>query len=185
MSILEGAGNIPQQAFQQWNDPQGNKLIALNRDGTISCQGIILPSNISPASGVNYSLTTGSIAALGIQGPTTQSAGSPWVGIPNSTRAVGNDMAGPIYQNLTGKPIYISVIIGTVSGTTSYLEVTAYSDSSPSPSTFVAGDSLTTTSIIGLSMGIFFMVLPNNYYQVTVYNGGPGTYDLKAWVEWN
>jgi hypothetical protein len=52
MSILEGAGNIPQQAFQQWNDPQGNKLIALNRDGTISCQGIILPSNISPASDV-------------------------------------------------------------------------------------------------------------------------------------
>jgi len=133
--------------------------------------------------GVNYSLTTGSVAAL--SGPTTQSAGSPWVGIPNSTRAVGNDMAGPIYQNLTGKPIYISVIIETVSGITSYLEVTAYSDSSPSPSTFVAGNSLTTTSTIGLITGIFFMVLPNNYYQVTVYNGGPGTYDLKAWVEWN
>jgi hypothetical protein len=40
MSIIqEGSGNIPQQAFEQWNDPQGNKLIAINRDGTIFCQG--------------------------------------------------------------------------------------------------------------------------------------------------
>ena len=40
MAIREGAGNVPQQAFQQWNDPQGNKLIALNRDGTIDCAGV-------------------------------------------------------------------------------------------------------------------------------------------------
>jgi len=40
MAFLEGAGNVPQQAFQQWNDPHGNKLIALNRDGTIDCLGL-------------------------------------------------------------------------------------------------------------------------------------------------
>ena len=38
--LLEGAGNIPQQAFAQWNDPHGNKLISINRDGTISCLGL-------------------------------------------------------------------------------------------------------------------------------------------------
>lgn len=38
--ILIGAGNVPQQAFQQYNDPQGNKLIAFNRDGTVFAQGI-------------------------------------------------------------------------------------------------------------------------------------------------
>jgi hypothetical protein len=43
MAILEGAGNIPQQAFVQYNDPQGNKLIALNRDGTIYSQGNMYP----------------------------------------------------------------------------------------------------------------------------------------------
>jgi len=38
--IQEGAGNVPQQAFVQWNDPQGNRLISLNRDGSIFCQGV-------------------------------------------------------------------------------------------------------------------------------------------------
>jgi hypothetical protein len=41
-SFLEGTDNVPQQAFQQWNDPQGNKLIALNRDGTIYTSGFQL-----------------------------------------------------------------------------------------------------------------------------------------------
>ena len=42
MAIQEGAGVPPpqQQAFTQWNDPQGTRLIALNRDGTIFCEGI-------------------------------------------------------------------------------------------------------------------------------------------------
>ena len=44
MAFLEGAGNVPQQAFVQYNDPQGNKLIALNRDGTIFASGVILGS---------------------------------------------------------------------------------------------------------------------------------------------
>jgi hypothetical protein len=46
MPILEGAGVPPpqQQAFTQWNDPQGTKLIALNRDGTIFCEGVTLDS---------------------------------------------------------------------------------------------------------------------------------------------
>jgi len=52
MVFQEGSGNVPPQAFTQWNDPQGNKLIALNRDGTISCQGIILPSTVAQGSDV-------------------------------------------------------------------------------------------------------------------------------------
>jgi hypothetical protein len=40
MSIQAGGGNIPQQTFEQFNDPNGNKLIALNRDGTILTQGV-------------------------------------------------------------------------------------------------------------------------------------------------
>lgn len=31
---------MPQQAFQRWNDPQGNRLISMNRDGSIFCQGV-------------------------------------------------------------------------------------------------------------------------------------------------
>jgi hypothetical protein len=42
--IQEGSGNVPQQAFVQWNDPQGNKLAAINRDGTLFSQGFIFPT---------------------------------------------------------------------------------------------------------------------------------------------
>ena len=38
--IQEGTGNIPPQPFVQWNDPKGSKLVAINRDGTIFCQGV-------------------------------------------------------------------------------------------------------------------------------------------------
>lgn len=53
MIIQEGAGNIPQQSFVQWNDPQGNKLIAINRDGTIFANGGLLvpPITMPPPSG--------------------------------------------------------------------------------------------------------------------------------------
>jgi len=44
MVFREGLGPPPpQQAFVRWNDPIGNPLIALNRDGTISSYGIMFP----------------------------------------------------------------------------------------------------------------------------------------------
>ena len=46
MIIQEGAGNIPRQSFVQWNDPQGNKLIAINRDGTIFANGGLLVNGV-------------------------------------------------------------------------------------------------------------------------------------------
>ena len=38
--IEEGSGNIPPQAFVKWNDPKGNPLVSINRDGTVSTQGV-------------------------------------------------------------------------------------------------------------------------------------------------
>jgi hypothetical protein len=40
MSLLEGSQSVPQQAFSQWNDPHGNKLIAQQRDGSLYCQAV-------------------------------------------------------------------------------------------------------------------------------------------------
>ncbi len=31
------------QTFETWNDPYGNRLISVNRDGTISAKGIAFP----------------------------------------------------------------------------------------------------------------------------------------------
>jgi hypothetical protein len=38
--IQEGTGNIPQQAFERWLDPKGTPLISINRDGTLTTQGV-------------------------------------------------------------------------------------------------------------------------------------------------
>lgn len=46
--IIEG-GN-----FERWNDPEGNLLIALNRDGTIDCGGVNLIEG-----GINFVMQKG------------------------------------------------------------------------------------------------------------------------------
>jgi len=44
--ILEGAGNVPIHSFVTWNDSQGNLLISINRDGTISVVGVRFQSDV-------------------------------------------------------------------------------------------------------------------------------------------
>ena len=50
MPIKEGLGT-PQQTFNQWNDPNGTKLVAINRDGTIYCGGV----NLAAGTGITFS----------------------------------------------------------------------------------------------------------------------------------
>jgi hypothetical protein len=45
MPIQEGTQNVPQQTFVRWNDPKGTELAAINRDGTIYCQGVEYPDS--------------------------------------------------------------------------------------------------------------------------------------------
>jgi hypothetical protein len=48
--IQEGSRNVPPQAFQQWNDPQGTKLVAIHRDGSVFTVGGITFSDGSTQS---------------------------------------------------------------------------------------------------------------------------------------
>lgn len=45
--FLLGTKDIPQQTFVKWNDPDGNLLAAINRDGTMTGQGFIYPAGAS------------------------------------------------------------------------------------------------------------------------------------------
>ena len=59
MTVLkEGTTNVPQQAFEQWNDPYGTKLIAINRDGSILCQGITFADGTSMETAAIVGLTS-------------------------------------------------------------------------------------------------------------------------------
>jgi hypothetical protein len=40
MSIQLGSGNVPRQAFERWLDPDGNPLVSINRDGTLTTTGV-------------------------------------------------------------------------------------------------------------------------------------------------
>ena len=95
-------------------------------------------------------------------GPTTQSD-------ITSSRALGT-----VYQNTTGKAMFVNVVT-TPSGATN---VTAYTDASNPPTTVVFTQ-------IGAGTGYVqtahFVVLPNNYYKVAWSAGSP---TLQKWIEW-
>jgi hypothetical protein len=66
--IQEGSGNVPQQAFVQWNDPKGTKLAAVNRDGSVFSTGYSTPTNPNGTSlkfkivRTNYTITDADVA---------------------------------------------------------------------------------------------------------------------------
>jgi hypothetical protein len=98
-------------------------------------------------------------------------------GVPSvSTQSVvtASRALGTVYQNLTGKPMFVSV---TVSATAAGVSAYAYTDANAAPSTLVQD---VVTSVAGYHVFLFFIVLPGNYYKVTV----GGTPTLQIWTEW-
>jgi hypothetical protein len=97
-------------------------------------------------------------------------------GISNQGVVTGSRVLGSVYQNTTGKPMFVSVTAHTSNVTNA--NILAQTDSNSSPSTYVAYAALAQNGIDGQ---ITFWVLPNNYYTVTVNVGTPG---LSLWTEW-
>jgi hypothetical protein len=85
--------------------------------------------------------------------------------VVTASRAIGT-----VYQNTTGKTIFVVVTLVSTSGW-QY----AYTDASNPPTTIVAGVSYNSTAFT-----LAFMVLPNNYYKI----GTSGSASLNYWVEW-
>ena len=98
-----------------------------------------------------------------------QSRANPWFGTPTGSRSLG-----AIYQNLTGKPLFVSVTATGGFGDS----LGAHTDTNSSPSTVVASQQLYGN---GALMCFLFIVLNNNYYQVAV-GGSPS---IVIWTEWN
>ncbi len=84
----------------------------------------------------------------------------------------GSRAIGTVYQNTTGKPMFV-VVTAHSSSTTNF---TAYSDGSNPPTTVVA---TTMASTAGWGEHVGFWVMPNNYYKVAFTSG-----TLDTWTEW-
>lgn len=85
----------------------------------------------------------------------------------------GSRADGTVYQNTTGRALFVSVSFADDFGRLAI----AYSDTNNPPTTIIAK-----VTGVGVNlMQIFFIVLPGNYYKV-VWNNTPSTI---IWFEWS
>jgi hypothetical protein len=96
--------------------------------------------------------------------------------ISNQSVLTASRAANTVYQNTTGKTMFIMTCwdLGGRNSTLSGL-----SDSANPPTTEVAQIADTSTS--STTVELFFMVLPNNFYNCSVSAGSP---TLVSWVEY-
>ena len=117
-------------------------------------------TTITAAAGVISAVGGGS----GYAGPTTQAV------------VTGSRVLGTVYQNTSGKPMWINITFTAVAGTDGINIVT---DASSTPTVVVA--SLYNFSN-ATAITVSFLVLTGNYYEVVISFGSAFTID--SWVEW-
>jgi hypothetical protein len=93
-------------------------------------------------------------------------------GITVQSVATGSRGFGTVYQNTTGKPMFIAITVTGSGGT----GMSCFTDSTTNPSTSVAAAS--NINATGANVFCSFWVLPSNYYKVT------GSSALNYWIEW-
>ena len=119
--------------------------------------------------GTTITALAGVISAVGgggggYAGPTTQAV------------VTGSRVLGTVYQNTSGKPMWINITFTAVAGTDGINVVT---DASATPTVVVASlYNFSTATAITVS----FLVLTGNYYEVVISIGSAFT--INSWVEW-
>lgn len=96
-----------------------------------------------------------------------------WIPAMSQNDVTSSRALGTIYQNTTGKPMFVSVSAYSSAATIYYAEI----DSSATPTTRV----LRVDTSVNLYAAIFFVVLPNDYYKVDFSTGAK---TLGYWFEW-
>lgn len=148
-----GLGNVENTALSTWAGSTNITTL-----GTISSAVTVHGTIHSASGGFQFPDGTTQITAGG--GISTQN-------VVTSSRA-----SGTVYQNSTGKPMFVSASFCCGNST-----LVAYTDGNSSPSTVVAAQG--TLNTVGQA-NITFWVLPGNYYKIT----NPGASPLTYWTEW-
>lgn len=93
---------------------------------------------------------------------------------PSQNVVTGSRALTTIYQNTSGKTMYVSA---TVEGNTN-ANFHVYTDANPTPTTLVKEVQIYNNAA---NAAVDFMVLPNNYYYID----SPAGAALQIWVEWH
>lgn len=158
-------------------DQQGRITAASNGSGgSIDVDGTpVANPNLVDSATVAFTVVGSNITATATggsyNGPTTQTA------YTSPTR-----QPSVIYQNTGSTPRYISACGNANSVGSGNTGITLMTDSSPTPSTVVSSSQGGLNVSQFQQLSIFGIVLPGNYYEITLIGGGTETIDV--WVEW-
>lgn len=140
--------------------------------------GTIVPPSCSSGNSPDfYNEATGQLftCAGNVYVPVTGSGGTPISGgISTQSVVTGSRSFGTVFQNTTGKAMFVNVWSGPLGGSPSNT-LEALTDASNPPTT-VVNHTLTTDQ-----QSIGFWVLPGNFYEVTSDNIAV----VGGWIEWN
>ena len=182
--IKVNGGSIPASAtFAATNS--SSQITALTATQATAALNAFTSSlqGVAPSSGggtTNFLRADGSWAA-----PAGTGGGPSSQNVVTGSRALNGSNSSPthVYQNTTGKPMWVSVVIDQNAAVTTEIAGTAYSDSAATPTTAVAGWNFNTGQQF-LTQTLSFLVLPSNYYFVYAPTIGGGSPVLAQWIEW-
>lgn len=142
--------------------------------GAFSDPALILPGAVDTAELADNAVTTGKIKDGEIVDADVNPAAL-FLPITSQNIVTGSRVLGTIYQNTTGKPMYVSIVT-SIGGVGCDFEIKT--DSSATPSDVVS----TLHQAASTHDARSFIVLPNNYCSIAISAGSGGT--IGKWVEW-
>lgn len=159
-----------------WNGSEWINALPPGGSSSIDVDGTpVANPNLVDSATVAFTVVGSNITATATggsyNGPTTQTA------YTSPTR-----QPSVIYQNTGSTPRYISACGNANSVGSGNTGITLMTDSSPTPSTIVSSSQGGLNVSQFQQLSIFGIVLPGNYYEITLIGGGTETIDV--WVEW-
>jgi hypothetical protein len=185
MSLIQlGAGNTPIQTFVSWKDPDGDPLISINRDGTVTTQGVTYGDGTKQTTASSGGGSPNLTALAGFWTPVGDTGILPLFGSPSAAATItlttmGISTAGTVYcfmfETTQSRTIghvvlgvdnsqaatHINVGIANSSGTLLF-DAGAISTASP----VVVSTSLTSSII--LPAGVYYLLLSPDTSSETV-----------------
>lgn len=142
-----------------------------------SGSGIVVETDGAGSYLVSYYDLQGLIGPTGPQGATGPTGPSSGYSGPSTCNVVtGSRVSGTAYQNTTGNPMWVTVTAYNTPGNDA--SMTAYSDSSATPTANVDSSNVYIPSTNDPIASVHPLVLAGNYYKVTIAVG-----TLNTWVE--